>query len=271
VQEAEAYLEQFTQSDLLAGITLRTQVSAEPPAQSILSYAQSEQVDLIVLCSHGYTGFKRWALGSVAQKVARHSSVPVIVLPERSLSSPLYHPEEARPVRALVALDGSSLAESALLPTAHLVALISPEARPGELHLLRVIKPPSNPEERRYLKYDIDIQELMYREAKNDLQAAQDRLTRELAPDLKLQVTFSIEEEADIAAALIRAAETGGGTTAESHDLVALATHGRGGIKRWLVGSITERMLEEARLPLLIVRPSASHELVASSEETQKA
>jgi nucleotide-binding universal stress UspA family protein len=161
-------------------------------------------------------------------------------------------------------------AEAALLPTAQLVTLLSPAATPGELHLLRVIKPPSDPEERKYLKYDINIQERMYREAKNYLQATKDRLAQELAADLKLQVTFSTEEEADIAAVLIRAAETGGGIAAESYDLVAMATHGRGGLKRWMLGSITERVLEEAKRPLLIVRPPASVVPVPPSDEVQK-
>ncbi|HZR38937.1 MAG TPA: universal stress protein [Ktedonobacteraceae bacterium] len=267
-QEAKEYLEHLTHSELLEGVPLRTQVLAEPPVPSILSYAQSEHVDLIMLCSHGYTGLKRWALGSVAQKIARHSPVPVVVLPERDLLSPLYHPEKTRPVRALIALDGSSLAEATLLPTAQLVALISPAATQGELHLLRVIKPPSHPEEHKYLKYDIDIQELMYREAKNYLQVVQDRLVNELAPRRNLQVTFSIEEEADVATTLIRAAEMGGGIAAESYDLIALATHGRGGIKRWLVGSITERVLEKAKLPLLIVQPDMPTASSSSSEET---
>lgn len=268
VQEAKEYLERISHSDLLVGIPLRTQILPDPPALSVLNYAQSEHADLIVLCSHGYTGLKRWALGSVAKKIARHSPIPVAVLPERSLQSPLYHPETARAVRALVALDGSLQAEAALLPTAQLVALISPSATPGELHLMRVIKPPSDPEEHKYLKYDINIQELMYREAKNYLQTTKDRLAQELATDLKLQITSSTEEEADIAAALIRAAETGGGIAAESYDLVAMATHGRGGIKRWMLGSITERVLEEAKMPLLIVRPSASIVPIPPSDET---
>jgi nucleotide-binding universal stress UspA family protein len=108
----------------------------------------------------------------------------------------------------------------------------------------------------------------MYREAKNYLQATKDRLTQELAADLKLQVTSSIEEETDIAVALVRVAEMGGGIAARSYDPVALATHGRGSIKRWMVGSITERVLEEAKLPLLIVRPPASMVPASSSDET---
>ncbi len=267
IEDAQEYLERTAHSDLLQGISIHTQVLSELPAQAILHSVLPEHTDLIILCSHGYTGLKRWALGSVAQKITRHSTIPVVVLTDRSQRSSLYSPEAARPVRALVALDGSSLAEASLIPTAQLVALMSPSTTPGELHLMRVVKPLHDREERAYMKYDIDIRELTYREAKNSLNATRDWLTQELATDLKLLVTSSIEENADIATTLIRAAEMGSGIAADSYDLIALATHGRGGIKRWMIGSITERVLEEAKLPLLIVRPPTSMESSFSSEE----
>src|SRR5258708_10093057 len=91
-------------------------------APSLLQAIQRESIDLIVLCSHGYTGFKRWALGSVAQKVVRQSPVPVFLLREQHLQ---LTDKVVQPVRAAIALDGSSFAEAALLPTAHLVAALS--------------------------------------------------------------------------------------------------------------------------------------------------
>jgi hypothetical protein len=82
-----------------------------------------------------------------------------VVLREKRSESPLFQPEQAAPVRALVALDGSSFAEATLLPYGSSGGSIQPPATPGELHLLRVIKPPSDPdpEERRYLVYDVNI------------------------------------------------------------------------------------------------------------------
>ncbi len=268
LQEAQAYLEQASQMDLLAHLPLRTGILSEPPVQGILSYAQSEHIDLIVMCSHGYTGLKRWALGSVAQKVARYSAVPVVILPEQEQPSPLYHPEVARPLRALAGLDGSSLAEAALLPTAQLVALASPPETLGELHLMRVIKPPSDPEERMYLKYDIDIREFNYREAEQYLRATKRSLAQHIPAGLQLQITSSIVEEADIATALIKKVETKSNAGTNTYDLMALATHGRSGLKRWMIGSVTERVLEEARFPLLIARAQVPAATTPSSAET---
>lgn len=76
------YLQQIAERDDLAGIALETQGIFGAIAPTILSTAQSSHVDLIVMSSHGYTGFKRWSLGSVAQKVVQHSPVPVLVLRE---------------------------------------------------------------------------------------------------------------------------------------------------------------------------------------------
>jgi nucleotide-binding universal stress UspA family protein len=76
LREAHDYLEQVSHEEMPAGISLRTQTLLNVPAQATLSYAQTEHADLIVLCSHGYSGLKRWALGSVAQKIAYHSLVP---------------------------------------------------------------------------------------------------------------------------------------------------------------------------------------------------
>ncbi len=243
VQEANVYLERVAHSDLLAGITLHTYIPSDAPAQAILYYAQSQHADLIVLCSHGYTSIKRWMLGSVAQKIARSS---------------LLHPEETHSVRALVALDGSPFAKATLIPTAQLVAVFGTPALPGVLHLLRVVQPPGDQEERKYQVYDINIREYNRNEAERYLQTTKERLSKELVAHLNLQVTFSVVEDADIATALMRIAETRDSTGAQSsngYDLIALATHGRGGIQRWMTGSVAERLLEKAKLPLLIVRP----------------
>lgn len=53
------------------------------PADSILWVAENETVDMIVIASHGRSGMTRWMLGSVAEKIARNSAVPVVVVPAR--------------------------------------------------------------------------------------------------------------------------------------------------------------------------------------------
>src|SRR5581483_2983839 len=82
LMQAERYLAQVTISPALKTIPTETVVLGGSPAQVILSVASSYQADVIVLCSHGYTGMTRWVMGSVAEKVARHALLPVLVLRE---------------------------------------------------------------------------------------------------------------------------------------------------------------------------------------------
>jgi len=104
INDSEEYLKALAHSDTLAGIKVETSALFGAAAQTILSVATSYNIDLIVMTSQGKTGMKRWVLGSVAQKLARHSPMPVLVLHESG--SMLRGPRpDGRSVRALVTLD----------------------------------------------------------------------------------------------------------------------------------------------------------------------
>jgi len=255
---------------------------------------RASKVDLIVLWSHGRTGFKCWALGSVAQKIARHSTVPVLLLregaPKSRLSASLAG--GMHPLRALVALDGSPVAEVTLVPAAHLVAALgAPLKGKGELHLTSVVK---LQEKHDGTLRDDALRERAEYEAMTYLGTVASRLRDGLAAELGLQVTYSVVSGEDMADALIRTAELYASSkklrseplslaawyqasemsyrgdsadsackhlgedtaTFQACDLLAIATYGRSGFERRTLGSITERVLDGTRLPLLIVQPA---------------
>ena len=96
-------------------------------------------------------------------------------------------------------------------------------------------------------------------EAKKYLMGIGERLQGSEIGKLNLVIEWSIEESKDVANALVEAAESGK-VIESSHeftgcDLIAIATHGRGGWKRLMAGSVTEHVLGSTRLPMLIVRP----------------
>jgi nucleotide-binding universal stress UspA family protein len=62
------------------GVNAKTAIVEGKPADEILNYAEKNHVDLIIMSTHGNSGFTRWAFGSVADKVIRHSPVPVLVI-----------------------------------------------------------------------------------------------------------------------------------------------------------------------------------------------
>ena len=144
INAATNYLAAIARCDELDGIGVKMKVLTGAAAQKILDVVEEDQADLVVMCSHGDTGIKRLMLGSVAQKVARHSTVPVLVLRQDGSVPVSSYPDHLRPLRAVmavVALDGSALAEAALMPAASLVMALAAPAR-GSLQLTRVVKLP---------------------------------------------------------------------------------------------------------------------------------
>ena len=264
-------LARLAASEELKGITTVTEVIEGLPALTILERAQVQQADLIILCSHGRSGITRWAMGSVAQKVARHSTMPVLVL---RTGWPMDMPDHGiRPLRVMVALDGSPLAESALLPAAQLSAALS-APRPGELHLVRVL-PFSTAFDYGQEDDVAKLRQEKMQEARTYLQEVTQKLAEQSPDQVSMQVNTSVATSLDTAETLINIAETGDGEgmtrITSTCDVIALATHGRSGPARWVMGSITERILGATRLPLLIVRPRQIDDQPAEKKSAEQA
>jgi nucleotide-binding universal stress UspA family protein len=248
---ATDYLKTVAALPVLAGIQTTTEVVFGLPAQHILAVARSGEVDLIVLCSHGRTGFTRWVLGSVAHTLAHESTVPTLVLREGEPASLLSGSDTSRPLCALVPLDGSELSEAALVPAAHLVAALAAPNQ-GTLHLAQVVKPFQAMAEDGFV---IELNEEAIQHAGTYLAHAAKRLQATMK-DLRLSITWSVTCEKDVTVALVNLAEHGDeGKETGRCDLIAISTHGRHGLERWVMGSVTERLLTSTKLPMLIVRP----------------
>ena len=203
------------------------------------------RVNLIVISSHGRTGLKRWALGSVALGLAHSSSVPLLVLREGRSVPAFTRTDVTLPLSAFVALDGSPFAETALVPAANLVTAL---AAPGEgvLHLTQVITART---------------EEAQQGAKTYITGVTERLQQKLK-GLNLLITWSLLRDKDVAGAIVDMAEHDVGKAKSEgftgNDLIAISTHGRGGLERLVMGSVTERVLQATMLPVLIVRPQRS-------------
>jgi nucleotide-binding universal stress UspA family protein len=259
---AADYLKAVALKDDLEGVGVHTEVLIGSVAPTLCSFAQSSTADLIVLCSHGYTGLKRWFLGSVADVVTRTAPVPVLILRE---GGPL--PMEAAlnggTQRALVPVDGSPLSEAAIEPAAQLIAALAAPG-PAALHLLRVVK---FPDRYGHTKSQANIELEMIEQAVQASQAyltsLMERLQKGTIGHLNLALSASVESGSDVAGAIIETGER----TENGCGLMAMSTHGRSGWGRWVIGSITERVLHSSKLPLFVVRPQ---QLATQKEETRE-
>jgi nucleotide-binding universal stress UspA family protein len=262
LRDTTTYLARIVTTPEMRDLKLSLGIVSGKAASRILDVAQEQQADLIVMRSHGYTGAKRWMMGSVAQKVARHSPVPVLIVRDNGYIPSGPYPDPSRPLRsikALVALDGSARAEATLVPTVHLLEALTAPTQ-GLLHLIQVIPLPSAG----YGEYNqYRVSSSTYKEDVDEAESYLGSLAHHLKktfPNLKLTVTWSVIGASDVADSLICVAEEGEKSTESGYDLIAIATHGRSGLARWALGSVTERILGATKLPLFIVRsPDLEH------------
>lgn len=78
---AKDYLSRMAKDLEKDGARIETVVVSGHPEEAILDYVEENQVDLVIMSTHGRSGVSRWLLGSVAQRVANHSPVPVLMVP----------------------------------------------------------------------------------------------------------------------------------------------------------------------------------------------
>ncbi len=81
------YLAEIAEELKKDGITAKSVMAEGDAADEILSYAKKNNVDLIVMSTHGSSGVARWLLGSVADRVVRHSVCPVLVISQHELKN----------------------------------------------------------------------------------------------------------------------------------------------------------------------------------------
>lgn len=256
LKRASAYLDEILlryEVDM-AGIKTEKIVTSGTASPTIFEEANLQHADLIVLCSRGETGLKRWVFRSVAQQAVRYSPVPILVLNEHGDFPPFTHQKHL--LRILVPLDGSLLAETALEPTIRLMALLAGSTQTA-LHLLEVIDIPFPYGK---LRVHSEVDQMMQKEelqkARQYLHDVTTRLLAHLPVEFNLTITSAVMVHKDIAKTILAEAEPAEEELRrEPYDLIAIATHGRGRLQRLLMGSVTEQLLGATKLPLLIVRP----------------
>jgi nucleotide-binding universal stress UspA family protein len=215
------------------------------PAEQILDYAEKENINLIVMATHGSTGIRRWALGSTANNVARAFKCPLLLIRANAGA-----PKSVHLNKILVPLDGSKPSEAVLPYIENLAAKLKtsinllyvvemlfhlyPYAEPvGYYGSAGVVKVPYTEEEMKPWKET----------GEKYIKSVNDTLTAK-------GIKTSYEVRVGSAGEEIIEAE------GEVHpDMVAMSTHGHSGFGRFDHGSVTDKVLHAGNTPLLLVRP----------------
>lgn len=251
--EASAYLETISAHIRReAGLETQTVVQEGRVAESILKFAAGEDVDLIILSSHGRSGLSRWNISSVVQKIVWQAYLPVMIV--RAYQAVPADLTAFRYRKLLVPLDGSLRAEY-VLPLA--VALA--RYHQAELVLTHVVARPNltciaTPEAE-----DVKLTEQLTE--RNRTLAA--RYLEELCGRLSAEatVTSRLVVSEDVATKLHEIVEE------EGVDLVVPCAHGHSARTRWPYGNIVASFITYGTTPLLIVQDLAPHEVERSKAE----
>jgi len=210
---------------------------AEQVHNEILGQLAATGADLLVLGTHGRSGFQRWFLGSVTEKVIRKAACPTLVVPPRALDVPPDAPVQFK--RILCAVDFSESSLSGLAYALHLA-----EEADAHLTLLHVIEmPPELRENPMAPDFNID-------RIHAAAQAETLRRLRDLIPDQArtyATVETAVVEGGAYRRVLQRSAE-------EQADLIVMGVHGRSPIDLLVFGSTTYHVIRAATCPVLIVR-----------------
>ena len=220
-----------------AGVPVSSVVLTGDPAAEIVRYAERKPDGLIALATHGRSGITRWWYGSVAERILHSSRIPVLLVRSGGGRTPA----TGLVKRIVVPLDGRPLAEAVLpLAVSLAIALKVTIALVRTVPQLSLLDDPS-------LGLDASTQ----RETRAAIrQSAEDYLSR-IAADLRRNGVNVTTQAVDG----IPAIEIVGSAQAQPGSIVVMATHSRSGITDVLLGSVARRIVHDADVPMLMVRP----------------
>jgi nucleotide-binding universal stress UspA family protein len=217
------------------GLEATTKVLHGLPSARIGAEAEEFRADLLIISTHGRSGVSRWRIGSVADKVVRAATCNVLVIGPRAAEAASWYAEFTPAFRSiLVPLDGSDLAEQALP-----LAVQFAERFDSTLHLVQVVSVPIYGGLGETVQPD--TMSIVQESAESYLSSIAKRISR---PDVKTSVRIGSV-----------AIELSDYVSENRIELVAMTTHGRGGVVRTALGSVTDRLLG-LQAPVLVVRPT---------------
>jgi nucleotide-binding universal stress UspA family protein len=235
--ELNAYLNGVTARLQEVGIEAENTLLEGQAAERVVQFAQSHDVKLIILSSHGRSGLSGWNVSGVVQKIILRAYIPTMIV--RAYRPTLKELTGLRYRRLLVPLDCSQRAES-VLPIAATLA----RHHESQLVLAHIVPKPEMPRRAPPSREDIDLANKLTE--RNRQEAT--RYLKQLKSRLSLDARNVLIVSDNVAASLHELVER------EEIDLVLLSAHGYSGGAKWPYGSVTISFIAYGTTPLLILQ-----------------
>lgn len=238
MRSSEEYLKRIQHS--FNGAEIKCTVERGRVPDVIIDKAAADGGTLIAMATHGRSGLNRWLLGSVAEKVLRGSTNPLLLI----RATERYKPDDTVSLKSLIVpLDGSQLAESVF-------STVVAFAKNVDLAVLLVRSYiiPYPVYGYGYGYYAVDVQKFTTEMAEETRIYLENKVAE--VKRLGVERVSCVAKEGLSADEIIKLA----GETPDS--LIAMCSHGRSGVKRWTLGSVTETVARHSDAPVLILRPA---------------
>lgn len=236
-QLSEEYLKAI--ANTFHGVPVSCIVEQGVAAEIIIQRAAADRGTLINMATHGHSGIKRWLLGSVAEKVLRGATNPLLLVRARQDAKT---DGEAVLRSVIVPLDGSELAERVLPVIAELAKRLPLQVILFRAYTLPVSALAVQPEAA-YLVSDEKLIAGLRDEALAYLEKKAEALKQ-----MGVENVLTIAEYGFAADEIIALGKK------TPDDLIAMSTHGYSGVKRWVLGSVTETVVRHSDDPVLVIR-----------------
>ncbi len=240
---AESYLETITEELCRDGVQVEMKVTQGKAAEEIVGYAESNDTDLIAMSTHGRSGLARWVMGSTAERVLRSVECPLLLV--RPADEETGGATSGRLSRVVVPLDGSPAAETAL----PFVQELAP-ALELEVTLVQVIGVQTTVQ---FGPMTPDAWPVP-----NDVLKRMDVVASGYLAGIAKQLEhkgLSVQWEVLRGSPAHRVVDF----AREAPDcLLAMTTHGRSGLRRWVMGSVADHLVRNTGEPVLLVRAHRS-------------
>lgn len=208
-------------------------------AEEIINLANSEEIDLIVMGTHGRTGLSHFLMGSVAERVIRHQPCPILTIKQS------HAVRELEPIleKFVVAVDFSNYSKMALIHAVDLASVFD-----ATLEILYVIEEQIHPAF--YVTGETSLLSIFPDLREKSLRALQEYAEKEI----KNKVEYSTHvREGRAYSEIINFAEE------QNADMIFMATHGLSGLDHFLIGSTTEKVVRKAKTPVFTVKAESKY------------